>query len=220
MRSPWLVLAALAFSACVPAELPPPATTAAWLSPDQSTTYVAGQPTDVARKLTDLFGGRGAAMVDEKVILDGFDLTFKASRGSVVATEYRGWTYSSAVGSVFHVSVQQVAAGVCAIHMAGEPTLDGTSAPATIVTSAREEAEMIHGVLAQLTIYGMTVPEPPGVHAVEAAQARARVAAERAAIAPCLAKRHEIFQQASKMTDLDQRGKLLMSAPECPAAGL
>jgi len=220
MRNSWLVVAALVFPACVPAELPPPATTAARLSPEQSTTYVAGEPVEVARKLTDLFTARGVAMVDEKADLRGFDLTFKASRGSVVATEYRGWAYSSALGSVIHVSVQPVASGVCAVHMDGQPMLDGLEAPATGLTSAREEADMIRGVISQLTIAGMTVPEPPNVRATEEAQAKARLAAGRAAAALCLAKRHEMFQQADKTTDLEERGKLLMSAPECPTTGL
>ena len=139
---------------------------------------------------------------------------------------------------MYYARIEPVGGG-SKVALVGEPMIDG-AVPCTPATSNRpaadcpdvsieshladgvsgqEEAAMIHSVLSELELDAtQATPDPSAVATANAREIRAgQTALDNAAAqqAACRAARHDISTRASAMTDLDARGKLLQTMPDC-----
>lgn len=201
-----------------------------YLGPDQSGATTARTPVDAAREVTRLFEVRGFALADQHAVDGGgFALKLtKSNRGLAAAKGDDQYLGSNDVGSAFYVWIMPAAAG-STISMIGKPTLNGAEpcskeVPelacndvevndtfATTFMSGRTEADIVHGVLSELSLEGFTTGALP---ASAAMMPKAPTLAPEAA---CLTKRHDALAAAQLVNDLGERAKLLQAVPECPA---
>jgi hypothetical protein len=199
-----------------------------FLNPRDSGATTNRSVIDTAREVTRLFEVRGFAMLDQHVDAPNGELVIKfakTNRALAADKPEEAALYGKDVGSVFYVWVMPTGDG-SALSMFGKPTLngaepcspdDGLGLPCSKIgvetgfmsmyMSGRNEADVVHGVLAQLQLEGyVTGP------LLAAPQPAVRVAADPA----CLAKRHAVFAQAESIPDSQARATLLQTAPECP----
>jgi hypothetical protein len=201
-----------------------------YLGPDQSGATSARTPVDTAREVTRLFEVRGFALADQHAIAGGgygLKLT-KSNRGLAAAKGDDQYLGSNDVGSAFYVWIMP-AQGGSTISMIGKPTLNGAEpcskeVPelacndvevndtfASTFMSGRTEADIVHGVLSELSLEGFATGSLP---------ANASTMPKAPTLSPdaaCLARRQQALAAAQLIADLGARAKLLEAAPECPA---
>ena len=226
---PLVLTCAFALSGCV-FGMPVNTSSLTYLSAGQSGATSAHSPIDTAREITRLFGVRGVALAEQHQItgsggyairLTKSDRGIPASKGDDLPITARD------VGSVFYVWVVPAGSG-STITMVGKPTLDGAEpcAPelpqlacstsfdvdptfASVFLSGKAEADVVQGVLSELELEGFAnaglpaeTPIVPGTPPPTPA-------------AVCEQQRHDAFARAEATQDLDERTRLLKSAPEC-----
>jgi hypothetical protein len=185
------------------------------LPPEHSHAFVKASRDDTARALVSLFTHRGYPLVDQRALADGSVLLrLKGSRVQITEGG-KHWVASSVVGSVFYAVIKDSGANLTSLDLYAKPTLDGHEGcdPRTdcepLYADARqyremsgaEEAEVIHGVIAELALEGLAIP--PQVSAVQAHDER------------CLAQRRLILQRAENATWTYTREMILQTAPTC-----
>jgi hypothetical protein len=194
---------------------------ASYLAPEQSGAITAKPVVDTAREVTRLMEVRGYAMLDQHQDGNALVLKYSKENRALAATKDDDqYLNNRDVGSVFYVWVSPAASG-STIRMVGKPTLNGAEpcgtdgvTPCQHVTvadqfrttfmSGRLEADVVHGVLAQLQLEGIAIGPPP-------AQPKAAATTD----ASCEGKRRAVFAQANSIDDAAARAKLLDSAPSC-----
>ncbi|HEY4178694.1 MAG TPA: hypothetical protein VGM90_17730 [Kofleriaceae bacterium] len=188
---------------------------------EQSGAVLAKPPIDAARDVANVLQTRGYVLAEQGKAAGGVQMKFVA--GVAVIRDY-GHTHST-VGSVMYALVLP-APGGSTVSFVGKPTLDGEEAcgvtdtectsvsapvgPADGYMTGETEAAVIHSALAQLQLDGLYVAPLP-------ANAPLYVAPERSRDPICLANRKQVLDEASRTQNLDERGKLVRSAPNCPA---
>jgi len=189
------------------------------LPPEQSHAIVKATPDDTARALVTLFTHRGYSLVDQHALPNGqLVLRLKGTREQITEGG-KHWTGSSVVGSVFYATLEQSGASLTALDLYGKPTLDGREScdkPGCepLYADGRqmqsmtgfEEAEVIHGVIAELALEGLVVPTPAQVATTAHDEQRLS----------CLDQRRAIFDRAQGISDPYARAKILETAPTCP----
>lgn len=204
-----LFAACSSLAACVPYDTHTSST--ALLTTQQSRVVIAGDTARSAHIVTKALASRGffAAPGTAAAGPNATVLTFSGTRsvrrdGSVVA-------------SVFTATLRPRADGTTELDLAGKPTVDGGDAyvyaPVAVSdsdVSGQEEAAVVQSVLAELGDSGKAVPTTNT--AVESP------AQEQAQLDSCLAQRKAILDRAEQVQNLETRGKLLQSAPECPTS--
>ncbi len=202
---------------CVP-EAIPPGSSQHYLYDRDAHVTVSESVDASALELTHLFTERGYGLVDQHLAGPRGAMLMELKGNRVAVTEGgKHWTVSAEVGSVFYVWLTPVAGGT-RIEALGKPTIDnlvpcteGPDLPCDqidvgrlqmVQMSGHDEAEVIHGVFAELTLLGRVVPAPP---------TDAEVVATRNA---CLVRRHQIFDWALTAKG-DERVELLGSLPDC-----
>jgi hypothetical protein len=198
----------------------------------QSGATSARAPVEAAREVTRLFAVRGYALGDDHPMgnTGGYAIRLTKSNRNIAVTKTDDQRIGPLdVGSVFYVWVMPNAAG-STITMVGKPTLNGAE-PCSAQTpglacasdfetdptfaatylSGESEAEVAHGVLSELALEGFaTGPLPaatpiiPGTHVAPPVDH-----------AVCEQQRHAAFARAQATQDLDERTRLLQSAPAC-----
>jgi hypothetical protein len=195
----------------------------------QSTATVATPVDATALEVVRLFATRDASMVDRQP---------GGTPGSVVIklTKKRGHLGQHTIDSVYYARVDPTATG-SKLSILGKAAIDGNEpcttevdfqVPCTNVSiestlsdsvTGYEEAQVIHGVLSELSLATtQIVPDQAATTAANARAVQEGQAAEHAAAerrAACEAQRHDISTRAEAMTDLDARGKLLQTMPNC-----
>ena len=154
-----------------------------YLAPEQSGGVTAHDVTDTAREVTRLFEVRGFQLMDQHPNAPNGELVLeyaKSNRALAATKDDSQVIGSSDVGSVFFVWVTPTDSGA-RVAMIGKPTLAGVqpctkddvqlpcqtvSANPTFVStymSGKDEADVVHGVLAELSLEGyVTGPVPAG----------------------------------------------------------
>lgn len=200
------------------------------LAAAQSGATSAHAPLDAAREVTRLFAVRGYALSDQHPITgtDGYAIRLTKSSRTIPAVRDDDQGYNARdVGSAFYVWVMPNATG-STITMVGKPTLNGaepcsSGTPglacadfsvdptfASTFMSGQAEADVAHGVLSELALEGFaTGPLPADTPVIPGTPSAARVNAA------CEQERHAVFARAQATQDLDERTKLLQSAPVC-----
>ncbi|HEV7558316.1 MAG TPA: hypothetical protein VGO00_22760 [Kofleriaceae bacterium] len=189
------ILIAIASSACMPAAPDHDITSRAFLGRSQSETYVRLAVPEAARVIDELFSKRGFALVDQKATATGVQLAFKGHRADIALRHH-----STDVGSAFYASLDATDRGVH-VQLLGKPTVDGDEASELggstyFQTTGANEAEVVHGVLAELQLQGLVAP---GVNPHQA----------------CLDERAEVVSRANRIGDAAERARVLETAPRC-----
>lgn len=216
-------VAAASLAACVP-EADVNLSSRSYLGPSASGAMSDHDVATATREVIHLFEVRGFTLADQHVDRPDGELALRLTRTNRV-------TRSSEIGSVFYVWVTPTGARSSRISLLGKPTIagvepctnDGVELPCSPIRgqepvvaaflSGRDEADVAHGVLSELQLDGFTTgplpasAPPPKYVAIPPALVPAQHA--------CLARRHEIFSEATTVGDADARGKLLASAPDC-----
>jgi hypothetical protein len=195
------------------------ASSMAYLGPHGSEVVVDRPAAAGALAITRLFTERGFGLVDQHAAAPGNQiiLAFKGNRGAVTGGDKHG-VYSSEIGSVFYVWVTPIDDTRSTVIMMGKPTIDGVEPctddgptgprlPCSKVLasygqatqmSGYNEAEVVHGVFAELALEGHVVGAvPPSAPEVRNA---------------C---RHDIFDQARAAKDDESRLEVLKALPTC-----
>lgn len=188
---------------------------------DQSGAVLGKPAIEAARDVAAVLTTRGYVLVEQGRVAGGVQMKFVAN--VAVIRDY-GHTHST-VGSVMYALVLP-AAGGSTVSFVGKPTLDGEEpcgitatectsvsvpiGPADGYMTGETEASVIHSALAQLQLDGLYVGPLPADVPMYAAPEMARDPL-------CMQRRKQVLAQANLTTDLEQRGKLVMSAPNCPA---
>jgi len=145
-----------------------------YLTAEQSAAISAHAPIEAAREVTRLFEVRGFALADQHVIDNGAGFALKltkSNRGLAADKGDDSQLSSNDVGSAFYVTIEPSATGSM-IGMVGKPTLNGAEpcskeVPelpcggvevngqfASSFMSGKTEADIVHGVLAELELEG------------------------------------------------------------------
>jgi hypothetical protein len=181
------------------------------IPPQQSGALWNEPPIEAARAVASVLEAHGYVLQDQGKAAAGVQL--KMTRAVVaVVPDARSW---DTVGSVMYATVLPVSGG-STVTFVGKPTLDGEE-NAEVPFNVKDaymtgafEAEVIHGALAELELKGVVAGALPASTPMYVEPAKAPDAA-------CMAQRKQILAQADATKDLDQRAKLVLSAPECPA---
>jgi hypothetical protein len=194
-----------------------------YLGPAQSGAATARSVDDTAREVTRLFAVRGFAMIDQHADGPGGALQLKFAKGNraLAATKDDTQPYSPGdVGSVFYAWVTPSGEG-STVALLGKPTLEGIepctddgvalrcsqlrveSQFAGTYLSGRVEAEIAHGVLAELALEGYATGPFAGPPPTPSTPA------------DCMAERRRILRQADAERDPEKHAKLLHSVPTC-----
>ena len=183
-------------------------------------------PLDAAREVTRLFASRGYALGEEHPInaTGGYAIRLTRTDRVLLSVSRRGFAGPLDVGSVFYVWIMPNATG-STITMVGKPTLNGAE-PCSSATpgltcssefetdpdfasnylSGQAEADVAHGVLSELALEGFaTGALPVGTPIIPGTPPDP----------VCEQQRHAAFARARATQDLDERAKLLQSAPAC-----
>ena len=206
-----------------------------YLAPEQSGGVTAHNVIDTAREVTRLFEVRGFQLMDQHPNAPNGELVLeyaKSNRALAATKDGSQVIGSSDVGSVFFVWVTPTDSGA-RVAMIGKPTLAGVqpctkddvqlpcqtvSANPTFVStymSGKDEADVVHGVLAELSLEGYVtgpVPAgtPPPVYTIAPSVLR-KEAHDR-----CVAQRKQAMANAEGVPDLDKRAELLAEIKGCP----
>jgi hypothetical protein len=197
-----LVLVPL-LAACV-GEVPVTATSQSYLTPSGSRAMMREAPDAAARDVVRLFGERGDTLVDQHVNGNDRMLTFRGTRAVV---------FRYVLGSEFVATLRAVPGGGTELDLVGRPLENGTQPviPADIAVedtrvSGAEEAQVVHGVLAELVVDGMVVPT---------ADTASLPAGAPTEVEQCKAARIAALRRAAAITDPDDRAAAFEAAPDC-----
>jgi hypothetical protein len=192
------------------------------LGPDASSALVAAPPLEAAREISRLMSTRGFHLVDQHASPGGLTLRFTGGRRSVV-TGANHTTSTTEFASMFDAEVQGTDPQTSAVSLIGRPLADGSvvctpSFPGPCVAvadsfsevvSGQTEAQVVHGVFAELALEGKLASGPKPVPVL--APAIDPVASA------CLARRKAAFDHALAANDVDERDRELAQLPRCPA---
>lgn len=144
------------------------------LSAQSSTLVIDATRKDVLARIKELLGRRGLNLVGKHSANDGSTIyRFKGNRDTVtVVSGTDGYVSSSsdAVGSVIYVRIQQTAEGRVTVDFLGKPVVSGKEVcseadwlpeqcsevvvgimwPGRSITTGKEEAEIVQGVMLEL----------------------------------------------------------------------
>jgi hypothetical protein len=204
-----VLLLALLATGCI---MPP---TPIVMPPVHSRALVKASPDDTARALVALFTHRGYPLADQRALPDGaIMLRLQGSRETIVEGG-KHWVASSVVGSVFTAVIERSGANLTALDLYAKPTLDGhegcdpradcqpfyVDARHYRDMTGAEEAQVVHGVIAELALEGLAIP--PRVSAVDEHHQR------------CLEQRRAILERANSATWTYTRERIAQTAPTC-----
>jgi hypothetical protein len=214
MRNALVVIVLFASVGCVPRNTATNTLTGSSrsiLGPRRSGAITARPEDDTAREVTHLFAERGFTLVDQHVDAPDGERLLKFSR------ESRYWS------SVFYAWIAPMPSGSTAsllgkTSVAGlEPcTDDGVALPCTPVEdmpaytagyfTGENEAEIAHGVLAELELAGYAIAPLP---------ADAPIPTGDPAALACKAERHRQLVEAVATPDPDAKRSILDHLPRC-----
>jgi hypothetical protein len=208
-------IALVAVVGCIPVAVTTSSRT--FLGADQSRAVIGEDVPAAALDVTRMFGERRFNLVDQRRERGNLVLVFRGERTTV--TSGNRYSVSSVdVGSEFVATLRALPGGATQVEIEGRPLYDGGQpyvSPLVDLNGARvsgaEEADVVHGVIAELALASKVVPTPR----TAVVPTPSRLAGQPSPVDACMEERHGVYTRAARTGDPATRAKVYESAPDC-----